>query len=356
MRPNHPHRFLLFLLYGALALAAIWLALHYLLPWTLPFLLALALAGAVQRPAEWLAQRCRRRKSLCSVLLTFLALALVFSLAGVLIWRGLYELERLFRILPQWLERLPDAASALEVQIYRYIISFPESTQQLLFSAIDAMLQQGLLLPEKLYGWLTDFLSALVSLAPSALLFVITTCLASLFTAADYPGIKAFLLRQLPASWRDPVRRGKGHLKNTFRHWLRAQLLLTLITFLELAVGLLFLRVEYALLLAVFIAIVDALPVFGTGTVLLPWAVFSLILGRGDRALSLLLLYGFVTVLRRYLEPRLISGSSGVSPLATLLALYVGYKAVGVLGMILAPLVLLLLQELRNRGDLKLWR
>lgn len=355
--PENRHlRLLLTLLYILLGLAALWLGLHYLLPWFLPFLIGLALAGAIQRPAAWLSRRCGLRRNVCSVLLTALELVLVFALAALIVWRGIYELERLFRKLPQLLEQLPTATSSLEVRIYRYIISMPSSVQEMLFSALDALLKQGMSIPEKLYTWLADFLSALVTLAPAALLFVITTCLAALFMAADYQGVKDFVLRQFPEKWQGRVRRGKGHIKTTFRQWLKAQIILTLVTFGELAIGLLLLRVDYALLLALVIAIVDALPVFGTGTVLIPWAVVSLILGRGEMALSLLLLYGFVTVIRRILEPKLISSSMGLSPLGTLIALYVGYKAMGVLGMILAPVLLLLLKELRDREYLKLWK
>ena len=116
------------------------------------------------------------------------------------------------------------------------------------------------------------------------------------------------------------------------------------------------LRVDLALLLAAAIALVDALPIFGTGTVLIPWAVLELLAGNLRLALGLLALYLVVWLVRSLLEPRLLGARAGLPPLPALMAMYVGFRAFGVAGMVLAPLVLLLLKELHDAGFLRLWR
>ena len=111
-----------------------------------------------------------------------------------------------------------------------------------------------------------------------------------------------------------------------------------LLTFGEVAVGLLVLRVDLALLAAGLAALVDALPIFGAGTVLVPWALWSLLDGDWPLALGLLILYGVVTLVRTLLEPKLVGKRVGLHPLAALAAMYVGFQVFGVAGMILAPL------------------
>ena len=115
---------------------------------------------------------------------------------------------------------------------------------------------------------------------------------------------------------------------------------------LALQLGLLLLRVDLALVLSALIALVDALPVLGTGTVLVPWALVSLLGGNWKLALGLAVLYGVIWLVRSLLEPRLIGSRVGLPPLAALLSLYVGFQAFGVAGMILAPLLAVLVRQL----------
>ena len=110
--------------------------------------------------------------------------------------------------------------------------------------------------------------------------------------------------------------------------------------------GCLFALLKLLFVLAVLIALVDALPMLGTGTVLIPWAVYALIRGEQALAIGLGALYGVVVLLRSTLEPRLIGRQLGLSPLVTLGALYVGYRLWGVLGMILAPVLVITAGEL----------
>ena len=120
------------------------------------------------------------------------------------------------------------------------------------------------------------------------------------------------------------------------------------VTFLILTAGFFFLRVEYALLFALLITIIDALPVFGTGTALVPWAVFTLLFGFPPKAIVLLALYLCTLITRNTLEPKLLSAQAGLPPVASLFAMYLGYCTFGVAGMVLFPFLLLLFAQIRN--------
>ena len=113
---------------------------------------------------------------------------------------------------------------------------------------------------------------------------------------------------------------------------------------------------DYALLAAVFTALVDALPVLGTGTVLFPWALGSLLMGNTGRALALLALYAVGLIAHTLLEPRLLAGQVDLPPITALLAMYVGFHFLGVGGMILLPVLLLLLKQFQDAGVINLWK
>ena len=135
------------------------------------------------------------------------------------------------------------------------------------------------------------------------------------------------------------------------RCYAKAYLLLFLLTFVEVLCGLLILRRPYAFLVAFVIATVDILPVLGTGTVLIPWAVILLLSGQYRTGLGLLILYGVVTVVRQIAEPHLIGGTLGIHPLATLFFLFVGVRLFGFAGVLLAPLAALLFRETRRMRE-----
>ena len=135
--------------------------------------------------------------------------------------------------------------------------------------------------------------------------------------------------------------------------WCKAQCILLGVTFCELLAGLLLMRQGYALLLAALIAVIDALPVFGTGTVLVPWGALCLLTGNVPKGLGLLALYGVISLVRSVLEPKIMAAQVDLSPLA---AMYVGFCAFGVAGMVLCPMALLCVKQLHDSGWLRLWK
>jgi sporulation integral membrane protein YtvI len=191
---------------------------------------------------------------------------------------------------------------------------------------------------------------------PHAVLFCVTTVLAVFFALASYPAVTSFLRRQFsPARW-SRLRGVRDTLFSTLGRWLRAQCILVLVTFAQLLAGFLLLRQPYAVLLAALIALIDALPVLGTGTVLLPWAALLLLAGNVPRAVALAALYAVAALVRSSLEPRIMAAQAGLPPLAALAAMYVGFRTLGVGGMVLLPVLLLLVKRLHDAGYIKIWK
>ena len=128
-------------------------------------------------------------------------------------------------------------------------------------------------------------------------------------------------------------------LKTTVLQWLKAQAKLSGITFLTAATGFLLLRIPGALLWAGLVAVVDAFPILGTGTILVPWSIFAFLQGDHFLAFGLLTLYGATALTRSVMEPRLLGQQLGLDPLVTLMALYAGFRLWGIGGMLLAPIL-----------------
>ena len=338
MREETLRRFLLLSLSAAAAGGIFYLSFRYLLPWCLPFLLA-ALIASLLEPIVLRWQRTLHfRRGFSSLVLT---LTLLFLLGGLLslLWTTLLsQMSAMLSAAPVFFDALPEAAEGLLARLERsgalrspWLESFLR--EQLLHAVSDA---DSLL--RALSARAVSALAAAASALPGCLLAAATCVLAIFFTSASYPALRAALKRTLPPRYLAAFRRFRAGATNSLARWLRAQAALSCVTFFEL-------------LLAFLITLLDALPVFGTGTALLPWALFTLLFGFPPRAIVLLALHLCTLVTRNTLEPKLISAQAGLPPVASLFAMYLGYCTFGVAGMILFPFFLLLLSQVAGKHE-----
>lgn len=339
------------LLFVGLGVLALVLAARYLLPCLAPFLAAMALAAALERPVNWLRRRGKLPRSVASG-------ACVLSAVGLLGW-GLYALcARILTELKGLVQRLPELLENFSVTL----LLWRDRLVELLpgdFSGARVLegIQEWLMsLPGLLSGRLLTLVTAAAGAAPAVLLFAVTTVIGAYFISASYGQILHFAQAQMS----EPARKRAGELwkmlQNTIVRYCRAQLILMLITFGELLLAFALLGVDYAVLLAMATAVIDALPVLGAGTVLIPWAAYELLSGRIRRGIGLAVAYGVVTVLRSCIQAKLLGDQLGLHPLVTLLAIYVGYRLWGVMGMIVFPIAAILIQQLNDGGVIALWK
>lgn len=341
-------RFLLGLLYTALTLGALFL----LLPGLLPFLLGWALAGLLEPAVRVLYEKLRLRRGLAAAVILLIFTALLAA-GGVFLLRRLwFELTALSAKLPVWMQFLQNLNQQLDTMIYRWTVAvspeFRSALQTALARAAEQLTALLSTLGSTLLEWLADGLLAL----PRTALFLLTAFLSCYFFLSGRPALAAFLRRQFPERWLPRLDRTLEQLKRALGGWLRAQVILMAVTFLLLAVGFLLMGVDTAILLAAGIALLDALPVFGTGTVLLPWALFCMLNENLRRGVSLLALYAVLWLTRSLLEPKLVASQAGLHPLAALFSMYLGFSLFGVVGMLLAPLAAVLAAQLYADGIL----
>lgn len=340
---------------AALGIALGWIALRWLLPWTAPMLLAFAAAVAIEPAVKALCRRRFPRSAAAGVcVLGFLAAV------GALLW---FVLSRLFSELQHLGEHLPEIISTLSALISRWqnrlgglSLRLPDTLSSVLDSAVDGLTDYLSTLPALFSGKAVEMLSSFVSNLPTWLLFAVTWLMGLYFISAAYPRLVAFLRRQIPPKAFERVRRVKRDLQQSLGKYIKAQLIMSAITFGEMLTVFLLLRIDYALVLAIVVAVIDALPVFGAGTVLLPWAAWELIGGDPTRGLGLAISYAASAVLRSCIQAKLLGDQLGLHPIATLLTIYAGWKAMGVWGMLLFPIAAISVKKLNDSGVIHLWK
>ncbi len=340
----------------ALGLALVWVFLRWGLFWLLPFLIAMFIARLMEYPVILLNKRLKLPRWAASAICTLLVYGVLSVLIYLLVSRIIIEVGGLLNQLPEWMAGLPDVADRFTRRIRAIIVAAPVGMQEFLNNSLDSVIKEGITIPQSLYQTLGSWVTGVAGALPNLFLFVITSVLSTYFISSDYPRVSAFIMRQLPERWQERVARTKTHLMGTLGKWLKAQGLLLLMTFVQLCVGFLLIGVEFPLLIAAVVCLVDALPILGLGIVLVPWALISLLAGNTARAIGLILVFAVCSLVRSFAEPKLVGEQIGLPPIVTMLAMYVGFQTFGVLGMVLFPIVAITLKQLQEWGYVKLWR
>ena len=294
-----------------LGAGALYLAGRCLLPWTAPILTAWGIAALLEPLVAFLI-RHRWRRGAAAGVCTLAALGLILWGLSALVIRGLAAAGELTRALPRLMEALSNRLGDLQDMIEAHIRAFPEPAAGLLERALSALAGSAAALPAQLSRGLVSVISRMAQASPDALLFLVTAALGTYFISAAFPTVNAFLLAQLPEGFRRRLEGLGADLKSGFGGLLRAQLMLMGMTFFELLTAFLLLRVPGAAMLAAVTAVIDALPVFGTGVVLVPWALVSLLLGETRRGFALLLTWGLAELLRNAAQAKLLGDQIGL--------------------------------------------
>lgn len=343
------------LAWGLGAVGLIWLTARFLLPWTAPFLLAYAVAALLEIPLRFLLRHGWRRAPAAG-LLTITVLALIGWAAARLSWRGITAITGFAKQAPMLMASVGQGLERLQERAMVYISAAPEGVAQYMLAALEALGEALYGLPVLLSQWALDALTAMAQASPDILLFLVTAGIGTYFISASYPQTTAFILAQLPEGFRSRLEGLGRDMKGSFGGFFRAQAILMLMTFFQLLLAFWLLEVKSPATVAAVTALIDALPVFGTGIVLVPWAAYCLLLGDTGRGLGLLICWVLVNLVRSCAQAKLMGDQIGLNPLASLLAVYVGWRVWGVWGMLSFPVLLVTLQQLNDKGVIRLWK
>jgi sporulation integral membrane protein YtvI len=320
------------------------LFIRYALDALLPFLLGALIAAIVAPISKKISKGAKVHRKLTSAILVIS----LFSLISILLYLGG---ARLIRESGNLIERLSGNPAIVGDFIDVFLKKIENSKLSALINS-DALERLGVNIDDLLSNALESMISSIsaylpslavnvVAKIPSILFFIIVFLISAFYFSTDRDTISKGLSSFLPDSWQRRLPAVKERFQQTITGYLKAYFLIMLLTFAEIFIGLSILRVNYALLLAILIAVVDILPIIGTGTILIPWAIVSFLTGDVGLGTGLLILYGVVMIVRQIAEPKIVGNSIGLHPLATLAAVYLGIKFVGFLGIFIGPIIAL---------------
>lgn len=338
---------------GAAALI-IWVGLPLLSLFS-PFVFALVFAWVLNPAVRWLQRKTSISRKVISMVLVILVFAIIGGVLFGLGWMAVDQVRLLFDNRQSVLDGLLDGLAGVVNSVQGWL------------SSLGSFVPEGVITTgEDIMGAVTDWLrgldydrwlTAMAGQAPSMAANVsgfavalVVFMMASYFITGDYPRLRFELTDRVPMAARDFCRSVKDIFMSAFGGYIKSQLILSAGVFLILSAGFFLMGQPYGLLLAFGLSVLDFIPIIGAGTVMVPWAVVDMVLMEFGEAAALMAVWGVIVVFRRFAEPKILGDQTGLSPILSLVGIYVGMKMGGVLGMVLGPLLLLVCVNLTKLG------
>ena len=326
--------FLINFAYWLIVIGAVYLALEYLLPISVPFFFGIAIAWLV----VWLSDKLHCSHKLFRIGLTILIYGIIGLLVTLLAVKGVSSITGII----QWLPRLyENKLLPLATLLYDWFAEKIQMLDPALIGALEMLLESILSGLKNLISYLSgiavDLVSGVATGIPNLILSLLAMIFSTVFVVGDYERIAAFAGTNIPGNVKKILINIRIYLTDTLFVVIRSYVLIMLLTFGELSILFSLFDIEHAVLKATLIAMLDILPILGTGGIMIPWAVTSLVLGYTRRGLELLLIYGIVTVVRNYVEPKIVGTQLGLHPIITLVSMFIGLRLFGFWGLFGLP-------------------
>lgn len=366
--------FIINILYAAIWIGIGYLCIKYALGVIWPFVVSLFFAMLLQRPVNAMTRKTPLKRGISSVIMVLLIVVLAGSIVGFIVVRTAMELGDFFRYLLMKIEDAPSFASQIMQWFHNTVSFLPDTLEQTVTASVESFINRLLGIETELnaaapaaadsgidFSVLSSPLGAVWGTAKQIPMFAagLLVCIVSCcFMTADYHNLRDGILRQFKPASQAAVVRAKQVTFSTIGKMGKSYSIIIGITFLEMVIGLSVLKLcrlytgGYIFAIALVTAVVDIMPVLGTGTILIPWAVISFCTGKFGLGVGLLVLYAIIGIIRQIVEPKLVSAQLGLPPYLTLAAMYIGTQLFGFLGLFLLPLLLTLLKVLNDEGIL----
>lgn len=353
MKTEKQRAFIIRILYYIILLGAVYIAIKFILPLLMPFVIGLIIAMTFRPSIDFLEKKFKIKRIIVSVVLLLLfygVIGVIISFAGI---RIVVFVKDLVSKLPALYENaiLP-ALEALTNDLVAYapgIEIYLENFMNDLSSSIVSTLKEA---SSTILSLITGFAGYL----PSLLISLVFTIVSSFFFTIDYYRMGNFIMKQFDGSKKDMVVRLKANVIGTLGKFVKAYASIISITFLELSIGFWILKIPTPFFFGFLVALVDILPILGTGGVLIPWAIVYFLLGKTNYGIGMLLLYIVITVVRQSIEPKIVGKQIGLHPIVTLLLMFVGVQLMGLLGLLLLPIIATILVKLNDEGAIHLFK
>ena len=316
----------------------------------MPFVVGWLIAAIASPLVNWLEKRLRIVKKLGSALIVILVLGGIVTVLYFGVSRLIGEISGVIKDFPSMYAQLELGLEHIGDVLSGVFEKLPLGIQEGWNTVIQNLDQYMGSLVSKISEPTVSAAGNIAKRVPSYLVSFIVSVMSAYFFIIQREEVLAWLKKIAPVSVRKRMTLVADNLKYAVGGYFKAQFKIMGIVFLILLVGFGFLGTKYFVLVALLIAFLDFLPFFGTGTAMIPWAIYKLFMGDFKMTAALLILYVITQVVRQMLQPKLVGDSVGLNPLVTLLLLYVGYRMGGILWMILAVPVGMVLINMCQAG------
>ena len=343
---------------GILALGAVALVVWVGLPLASllsPFLFSLVLAWLLNPAVRWLQRKSNGSRKVISMILIVLVFAVIGGVLFGLGWVAVDQIRWLFdnrqSVLDELLNGLLGVVNSFQLWLAGLNGVVPDEVITSSEDLINTLV--GWVQELDFSGWFAQMAGQAPSMVTNVSGFAVALVvfmMASYFITGDYPRLRFELTDRVPMVARDFCRCVKDIFMSAFGGYVKSQLILSAGVFIILTIGFLLMRQPYGLLLAFGLAVLDFIPIIGAGTVMVPWAVIDMVLAQYGEAAALMAVWGVIVLFRRFAEPKILGDQTGLSPILSLVGIYVGMKMGGVLGMVVGPLLLLVCINLTKLG------
>lgn len=351
--------------YVAIILALFYFFFNYLLGMFLPIIIAAFVAMILQRPVSFICKKTPLKRGLVSALLVlFFAFAIVGVIAlGIVLL--VFEIKDFIHYLMIKIEDIPTLILTVEKYLTNLLSFLPEKASAAAINFVNEKLN-SLADGNSSFDMSTIDFSTLstpllgvwsvLKAIPTALVSFVVGVIACCFMTADFEGLKRIVLGVFKEDTRNKIVRAKNLVLPSLGKYAKAYGLIMLVTFSEITLGLFILKLlniysgGYIIVIGIITAIVDIVPVLGTGTIVLPWTVYSLFTGNYSLAIGLFAIYVTITVIRQVIEPKLVATQLGIPAFLIITSMFIGSQIFGVLGIFILPITIFALKLLNDEG------
>ena len=343
--------FIVHVLYYAILLALVYVVIKYILPLLMPFVIGAILTLSFRRLIDMIKAKTRIKRAFVAIFILLVFYGIIGFFVFLIGFKIVNSIGDLFSRLPSlYKDSLLPALQDFVDQIKNHFPGLEEP--------LDDFMNN---ISKSIISFLTNAsstialtITGIAGQLPSLLIKLIFTIVSSFFFTIDYYKIADFLSRQLSGKRYEMLLKLKNKTFGTIGRFLRAYGAIIIITFVELSLGFCIIGIGHPLLIGFLVAVIDIMPILGTGAVLLPWSIIGFITGDIKVGLGMLLLYIFITAVRQTIEPKIVGQQIGLHPIVTLLLMFIGAQLMGVLGLLLLPVLATLLLQLDSDGTINI--
>ena len=366
-------KFIIDVVYFFIIIGLFYIFFKYALGIFVPFLTAVAVAVLLQKPVNCITKKLHGGRGIISAILVLFCFLIVGSVLVLALMKIFSEVKDFFNFLMVKINDAPLFIEQIRTFIETKLTVIPLNIRETLSSYVAELLSKILgTAPEVNQSTVSFDLSWLASpigmvwgtakQIPMIAVGIIVSIVSCCFLTADYSTFRNLVFTLAGEHNSIKIMKTKRIIISTFGKIIKAYCILILVTFTEMLIGLSLLKLvglyegEYIFVISLITAIVDILPVLGTGTVLIPWGVWSLVTGKIGFGIGILIVYALITVIRQIIEPKLVANQLGLPAFVTITAMYVGTQLFGFIGLFLLPMSIMLLKVLNDEGIINLFR